>query len=168
MTRDKIKKLAIELVREQGLINLSRAGLCSLAKIPDGSFPYVMGCNFSEFVEELRALDIPTSPLHKVNKTRTNPELRREHILGTAVTVAKTEGYTKITRDQVAEAAGVSAGLVSRYFPAMAQLKKAIMRQAVRYEVPEIIAQGLALGDDRARKAPQGLKDKAISFLQGA
>ena len=164
MTRSKIHGLAVKLVEENGLINLSRAGLCKEAGIPDGSFPYVMGCNFSEFVEELRTMGL-SSPLRKVSKSRANPELRKEHILDTAVAVAKSTGYNKVTRDQVAEAAGVSPGLISRYFPAMKQLRSSIMRQAVRHEIPEIIAQGLAADDDRAKGAPSELKNKAVQLL---
>lgn len=166
-TRDEIKAIAVRMVKENGLINLSRSGLCAAAGIPDGSFPYVMGCNFSEFVGELRVMGL-NSPLRKVSKTRTNPELRKEHILDTAVAVAKSIGYNKITRDQVAEAAGVSPGLISRYFPAMVQLRKAVMRQAVRHEIPEIIAQGLAADDDRAKGAPPELKSRACALLLNA
>ena len=165
--RDKIKAIAVRMVQENGLINLSRSGLCTAAGIPDGSFPHIVGCNFSEFVEELRCMGL-SSPWRKVNKTRTNPELRKEHILDTAVAVARSFGYNKITRDQVAEAAGVSPGLISRYFPAMAQLRKAVMRQAVRHEIPEIIAQGLAADDDRAKSAPSELKSKACQLLLNA
>ena len=68
----------------------------------------------------------------------------------------------------VAERAGVSDTLVSRYFATMNQLRQAIMRRAVVLEIPEIVAQGLADGETQARKAPEALKEKAVALLKGA
>jgi len=164
MNREQIKEVAIGMVRGSGLINLSRRELCDRAGIPDGSFPHIMGCNFSAFVEELQLEDIRELS-HSVSKTRANPQLRRDHILNVAVGMAKTAGYNKITRDKIAEGAGVSMGLVTRYFGTMSQLKTAIMRRAVKQGILEIIAQGLANGDDHAKNAPIELKTEAAAFL---
>ena len=163
MKRDQVKQTAIDMVEEAGLINLSRSALCARAGIPDGSFPHVMGCNFSEFVEELRGLR--ADPQHVVTKNRANPALRKNQILNVAVNMAKDVGYNKVTRDAVAEGAGVSMGLVTRYFGTMKNLRRDIMRFAIRNEVAEIIAQGLANGDDHARKAPAELKAQAATLL---
>ena len=126
--REEVKKVAVCMVTGAGLINLSRRELCERAGIPDGSFPHIMGCNFAEFVEELKLEDIQEIS-HSVSKTRANPELRKEHILSVAVTMAETDGYSKITRDKIAEAAGVSMGLVTRYFGTMGPTKN-------RYHAP--------------------------------
>lgn len=165
-TRNEIKAIAIGMVERDGLINLSRAGLCEAAGIADGSWFSIMDGTFLELVEELREEGV-SSPLRKVNKARTNPALRKEHILETAVAVAKSVGYRNLTLGSVAEAAGVSKGLIARYF-SMPQLKNAVMRQAVRHEILEIIAQGLANGNERAKNAPQELKQKATTLLLGA
>lgn len=164
MKREEVKEVAVGMVKGYGLINLSRRELCSRAGIPDGSFPHVMGCNFAEFVEELKGDDIPESA-YSVSKSRANPALRKDHILNVAVTMAKVEGYSKITRDKIAEGAGVSVGLVTRYFGTMGQLKTAIMRRAVKQGIAVIIAQGLANGDDHARKASTELKAEAATLL---
>lgn len=163
MKREHVKQTALTMVEEAGLINLSRSALCARAGIPDGSFPHVMGCNFSEFVEELRGLR--PDPAHVVTKNRANPALRKDQILSVAVTQAEEVGYTKITRDGVAEGAGVSMGLVTRYFGTMKQLKRDVIRYAIRNDIAEIIAQGLANGDDHAREAPAELKAKAATLL---
>lgn len=163
MKRERVKQTAIDMVEEAGLINLSRSALCARAGIPDGSFPHVMGCNFSEFVEELR--DLCAGPQHVVTKNRANPALRKDQILNVAVTMATAVGYNKVTRDAVAEGAGVSMGLVTRYFGTMKNLRRDIMRFAIRNEVAEIIAQGLVNGDDHARKAPAELKAQAAALL---
>lgn len=163
MKREHVKQTALSMVEEAGLINLSRSALCERAGIPDGSFPHVMGCNFSEFVEELRGLR--PDPAHVVTKNRANPALRKDQILSVAVTQAKEVGYTKITRDGVAEGAGVSMGLVTRYFGTMKNLRRDIIRYAIRNDIAEIIAQGLANGDCHARKAPAELKAQAATLL---
>ena len=152
------------MIRSGGLINLSRRDLCQRAGIPDGSFPHVMGCTFSEFVEELRGENIEQAA-HAVLKTRANPALRSDTILDAAMMVARGTCYTKVTRTQVAEKAGVSMGLVSNYFGTMTQLKTAIMRRAVKQGDLVIIAQGLASKDAHACKASDELKAAAASLL---
>jgi DNA-binding transcriptional regulator YbjK len=166
MKREHVKETAVAMVREAGLINLSRRALCERADIPDGSFPHIMGCNFAEFVDELKAEGVE-SAVAPVSKSRANPGLRKAHILAVAVDMSKDIGYQKITRDAVAEAAGVSMGLVTRYFGTMVQLRRDIMRYAVREGVLEIIGQGLAAGDDHAKKAAPELRAKAFdTFLE--
>jgi AcrR family transcriptional regulator len=120
-----------------------------------------MGCTFAAFVEELRLEDVDP-PWKCVSKTRANPALRKDNILDAAVRLARVTGYNKITRDKIAESAGVSTGLVTRYFGTMAQLKTAIMRRAVKQGIAQIIAQGLVNGDDHAKRAPAELEAAAI------
>ena len=47
----------------------------------------------------------------------------------------------------------------------MTQLRRDIMRYAVREGLAEIVAQGLANGDDHAKKAPAELKATAATLL---
>lgn len=162
--REEIKEVAVCMVKGQGLINLSRRELCEKSGIPDGSFPHIMGCNFADFVEELKLENIQEIA-HSVSKTRANPKLRRDHILKVAVEMAKKDGYHKITRDNIAKEAGVSMGLITRYFNTMPQLRRCIVCYAITFKVAEIIAQGLANGDDHAKKAPVELKAEAATLL---
>jgi len=164
MKREHVKETAVAMVREAGLINLSRRELCDRAGIPDGSFPHVMGCNFADFVEELREDGVEQS-VAPVSKRRANPALRKDYILAVAVDMAKGVGYHKLTRDAVAEKAGVSMGLVTRYFGTMKQLRRDVMRRAIKENIPEIVAQGLANGDDHAKKAPAELKAISATML---
>lgn len=164
MKRDKVKSVAIAMVKERGLINLARRDLCERAGIPDGSFPHVMECTFTEFVEELRSENVEQGPA-PVSKRRAPAALRKEHLLKTAVELSVDKGYNNVTRDGIAEAAGVSFGLITKYFGTMKQLRREIMRAAIKQEIPEIIAQGLANGDDRAKKAPVELKAKAATLI---
>lgn len=165
-TKTAVTETAQAMVKENGLINLSRRELCERAGIPDGSFPHVMGCNFAEFVQ---SLDTPSAfeSGHKVSKSRANPELRRDHILATAVGMAQSLGLANITRDAIAEKAGVSNGLVTRYFKTMTQLRGDIMRRAIKQEILEIVAYGLAIRDSRALHAPLELRERAAKLTAG-
>lgn len=164
MKREQVKAVAVSMVKEAGLINLSRRELCERAGIPDGSFPHVMGCTFTEFVAELREENVEQGHA-PVSKRRAPAALRKEQLLDTAIELAIEGNYSKTTRDAIAERAGVSMGLVTKYFGTMQQLRTEIMRAAVKRGISHIIAQGLANGDDRASKAPAELKAKAATLL---
>jgi AcrR family transcriptional regulator len=98
---------------------------------------------------------------------RLEPDTRRAAILTAAVDLAAAKGYLTLTRDDVAHAAGVSAGLVTRYFFAMPELRLRLMEEAVRRELLPVIAQGLAYGCPTACAAPVWLRAKALSTLAG-
>lgn len=164
MTKGDLLTLAKSMARETGLINLSRQALCDRAGIAPGSFSYYAGCTFNEFVAEIRD-SLDPHALHPVTKARANPELRKGSILDAAVDLSCTHGYTNISRQQVADRAGVSTGLVTKYFGTMQQLRRAIIRAAITREIPEIIAQGLACSDRHVMKAPDELKAAARMTL---
>lgn len=103
--------------------------------------------------------------MKKENAKRMAPADRREQILRAAVGMAKDTGFQKITRDGVAVRAGVAMGLVTRYFGTMGQLRRAVMRSAVKNGVIPVIAEGLAIGDPHAKKAGPELRAKVISFI---
>lgn len=160
-----ITNIALDMVHTHGLINLSRLELCERAGISDGSFVYHMGCNFTEFVSKLRP-EVEDQTIHKVVKLRTvDPALRHDQILNAAIEVAKKKGYNKLTRPDVSEAAGVSLSLITYYFETMNQLKRDIMRAAVKRGVVEIVAQGLVNKDRHALKASKELKTKAAHLI---
>lgn len=162
MNREKVKLAAIDIVKQVGLINLSRRELCENVGIPDGSFPHIMGCNFANFVEELREEGIK-NPDVPVSKSRANPSLRRDHILNVAIEMAKVKGYSKITRDEVADSAGVSTGLVTRYFGTMLQLKNKVVVHAIKNELLEIVAQCIVNHHPKAKSISSKLRAKAMA-----
>lgn len=98
-------------------------------------------------------------------RTRLKPEVRREQILAAALHIASTTGFNSLTRDGVAEQAGVATGQVNHIFNTMNQLRRAVMRAAVHREIKPIIAQGLAAGDSEAHKAPEWLQRAALDSL---
>lgn len=163
--RQRIKKIALDMVKTDGLINLTRADLCKRADIPEGSFPHIMGCSFTEFLTELKPHAIGDNTNHVVKKRRANPEHRKQQILNAALTVAKNSGLNKTTKQSIAEAAGISVSLVGHYFKTVPQLKRAIMRAAISQGIIEIVAEGLTSKDPHARKAPKELKTRAAQLI---
>jgi len=162
-----IKETAIRMIQESGLINLSRQSLCDRAGLPDGSFYGIMGISFTEFIADIRKSnpDLELHNYHIIIRERNNPELRKHQILMAAIDLAKTQGYNKMTRDAIAEHAGVSMGLVSHRFNTMCQLRRDIIRYAIKHEILPIIAQGLACNDKHALKTSSDLKRKAVDYI---
>lgn len=92
---------------------------------------------------------------------------RRKQIMTHAIELSRKIGYMNVRRDALAKKAGVANGLVSVYWNTMAQLKKAIIREAIHIEDLTIIGQGLAMEDKHILKAPKELRQRAIAQLSG-
>lgn len=105
-----------------------------------------------------------TTPTRK----RLPADERQASILKTAVELANTRGgFPHLTRTAVADAAGISEGLITYYYPSTLILKRAVMEEAVRLGLLEVIAAGLVLGDVVAHAAPVELKQAAVDTLMG-
>ena len=96
---------------------------------------------------------------------RLPPEERREKLLDVALSVAVKKGYLNLSRQNVAEAAKCSTGLITRRFGDMETLRREVMRAAIDREVLVVIAQGVAAKDKLAMKAPAELKARAAGAL---
>ena len=92
-------------------------------------------------------------------------ENRNRAVLDAAIELAETNGYSNITRDLVAERAGVAAGSVHNAYGDMAALKDAVIAAAVERQILPIVGQALAARHPVALKAPEELKAKALSSL---
>lgn len=99
-------------------------------------------------------------------KRRLSPEDRRTRILSAALAVAQRIGWLKLTRDNVAEEAQVSVGLLYRYFCDMEDLRAYVMREAIRLGDVNVLIQGLAVSDHTALEAPSELKARAADMLR--
>jgi AcrR family transcriptional regulator len=73
--------------------------------------------------------------------------------------------YNRITRDEIAKKAGIPSSLVAYHCGTMADLRRDIMREAVRVENLAVIAQGLAARDRHALKAPEEVRRRALESL---
>lgn len=94
---------------------------------------------------------------------------RRATILRATLSMMLTYGYGSplVTRDSVAGAAGVSAGVVNRYFGTFALLREAAMQEAVEQRHMVLIAQGIAHSDAVALSAPPELRSQALAVVGG-
>lgn len=101
----------------------------------------------------------------KKRAIRSAPDARKEKILLAAIEVSKNTGYKGITREKVAEEAGVSSALVATYFNRMVFLKSAVMEHAVKREIIEIVAQGVAHNDPFTLRLAPALKNKVMEHL---
>lgn len=89
----------------------------------------------------------------------------KQQILDAAVRLAESLGYNKITRDAVADEAGVACGLVNYHFKNMVDLREAIIEHAVANKLYNVIAQGIVSGHPVALAASDTLKKKALNSL---
>lgn len=93
---------------------------------------------------------------------RKNPEVRRKEILDAAVEVAQERGYLKLTHSKVAAEVVVSPSLVRKYYESKSALRDAVMTEAVRLSITDIVLQGLAAKDPIAYDAPAELRAAAL------
>lgn len=98
---------------------------------------------------------------------RLRPAQRREQILEAAVELAATGHYQKITRQAIADEAGIAPTLVTHYFGSMPLIRREVMIYAVRNECLRVIGQGLASQDLHALQASPGLQSAALGSLLG-
>ena len=96
---------------------------------------------------------------------RKDPKTRKCELLQAAVEEATAVGFTNLTRQGIAQRAGVSEPMVNQFLGTLKQLKSKVMRDAIKQEMLEIIASGLALRDPRAMRVDEELKQKAKDYL---
>ena len=92
---------------------------------------------------------------------------KKRHLLKCAMTEARHHGYANVTREAIAQRATCAPGLVSFYFGTMPELKRAIMSEAIRTRELRIVAQGIADGHPKAKRAPEELRVAALQSLMG-
>lgn len=90
---------------------------------------------------------------------------RIAQILAAALTCAIEKGYSRVTREDIAKRANIAPTLIPYHMGTMPSLRRDIMREAVRVECLPVIAQGLALRDSHALKAPEELRRRAVEAL---
>lgn len=166
ITPETIRTTAIEMAESVGIINLTRIDLCSRLNISDGSFTVIAGRTFTELIELIRP-ECKNGTKPERNR-RTSRVIRTDHILGVAMDVSERDGFTKLSRATVAEDCGISESLIAYHFGTMLEFRRTIMRHAIKHERLRIIAEGLAVRDIHAVKAPDELKARALASLSEA
>ncbi|RZJ26198.1 MAG: TetR family transcriptional regulator [Haliea sp.] len=95
------------------------------------------------------------------------PDDRKEQLLNVALKLAEKDGLAGLQRAAIAEAAGVSVGLVTWRFGTMVKCRREVMRAAIQRRVMRIIAEGVATRDPQALKAPPALRFEAMGAVAG-
>jgi len=90
---------------------------------------------------------------------------RRDEVMGAALQLSIMHGYTKVTRDMVAKAVGLTPQAIQHHIGTMENLRRDVMRKAVQDECLAVIAQGMANKDKHAMRADDGLKAQARAAL---
>jgi AcrR family transcriptional regulator len=90
-------------------------------------------------------------------KIRKNPE-----VLQVALELAEKYGYMNITRDQIAENAGVATGTVSLHLGTMSQLRRTLVRHALKEGRHRIVAQAIVAGDPRINRLSEQERRTAL------
>ena len=89
----------------------------------------------------------------------------KEDVLRHAIDLARSLGYTNVTREMLAQRAGISPAQVSVLFGTMPQLRRAIMSAAVARKDLGVIAQGIVAGEPKAKACAVELKLAAVARL---
>lgn len=92
--------------------------------------------------------------------------VRVEELLAAGLTLATAKGYQQVSRSDLAQAVGVAEGTVSLHFGTMKQFRRSLMRAAVHQRHLCVVAQGLAMKDAEALKAPADLRDEAANSIK--
>jgi AcrR family transcriptional regulator len=93
------------------------------------------------------------------------PTERIEQIVSIALTMAEKHGLQHVTRERIAKQSDVSEALVSYHLGTMGNLRRRLVREAIKRPCLKVLAQALAAGDSHAQKAPDELKKKALASL---
>lgn len=97
--------------------------------------------------------------------TRQSPKVRHASILDAALRMSRLHGYQHVTRADIAGAAECSEALVSSYFGTMVQVRRSVVRAAIKQRDLAIVAQALAAKDLHAQKVPIELRVEALATL---
>lgn len=96
---------------------------------------------------------------------RMSPGDRKASILEAAIEAAKQHTFSGMRLHHVATAAECSNALVVSYYSTMPQVRRAVMRAAIKRGLLDIIANGVVTRDPTALKADEGLKTRALASL---
>ncbi len=92
-------------------------------------------------------------------------KIKKHDILLVALNLAENIGYTKVTRDSIARAAKVAMGTVTNQLGTMKQIRRSIIRQAIRTQNLTVIAQALVNKDPLVSKLDPELRRNALESI---
>jgi len=165
-TKQELLDKGHELALKHGLGHLTSSVMAEAT----GFYRYSVTNHFggiSAFREAVKALGVKKGTM-KVNDVvrcpRLSPGERQAEILEEAYAQAAATGLSQVTRASVANALGISDGLISRYFGTVLGLRDAVLAKAVTKENADIVADALEL-QMNTHHVPPPLVDNARKIL---
>ena len=98
-----------------------------------------------------------------MKRTRMEPAERRKLVLDAALDLAETGNYLTMTRNQVAEAAGISGSHIHHLFGSTGGMRAAVLNEAILQENLAVIGQGLI--SKEVTYLPETLRKRALKYL---
>lgn len=98
-------------------------------------------------------------------RVRLQREERIELIIKASIPMALDNGYRQLRRDAVAQAAGISSGLLNHFFGNIRTFQNAVLQYAIDNEIVAIVAQGISNADPTVKGVSEGLRSRAILSL---
>lgn len=135
---DDFLKKAIRLASEEGLHTLNRERLCAALGVSPGSFAHVTGVSYTTFLREV-AYRLPLDHM-RGGAARMDSAIRRRQVLAHAIDLARKFGYSRITAEQVADAAGICRANLARVY-SMPELRGEVVRHAVNTRDKQLLQQ---------------------------
>lgn len=96
---------------------------------------------------------------------RMTPADRKASILEAAIVAANKQSFSGLRLHHIATEADCSNASVVAYFGTMNKMRRAVMRAAISRTILPIIANGIAMRDRDALKAPPELQKQALATL---
>lgn len=78
---------------------------------------------------------------------RISPDKRKQEILKAALSISVKYGYNRVTLGQIAERADTTRGNIYYHFGTIKNLRREILREAVRTKNTAVMAQGVLFKD---------------------
>lgn len=103
-----------------------------------------------------------------MRSVRLKKEIRQGHILQVMAHLAHEGSYKQITQGEIARGANISRGSITYHFYDMDNLRRELMKFAIRTGDLKVLGQGIALGDPIALAAPESAKANALALLSNA
>lgn len=99
-------------------------------------------------------------------RNRMKPDARRAQLLAAALDEAEVVGYNFVRREDIAKRVGASGALLCSYFGTVTNLRRDIVRAAIRGRRLPIIAEALAARSPLVAEIPDELRAAALASLR--
>jgi DNA-binding transcriptional regulator YbjK len=161
--REEIRAAALELADEGGLHCVTAKGIADLVGIHADRLEEFSGYTLEELIDTIAPEY--RDELDNMKGKRVSPALRKWQIVVKAIGLSKHGGYFQVNFEEVAKAAGISTGLVKRYYPTVDTLRDAIVQKAIAVGDLDVIVQAMASRSPLVSDIPKELKEQAAKRL---